>query len=60
MPNRSELALPAIRSNSTATAENAWLLVSVCATGAILSIYQAACAIPFDQMPTLIAQVPWG
>jgi hypothetical protein len=60
MPNRSELALPAVRSNASTTAENAWLVVSVCATGAILSIYQAACAIPLDQVPTLIAQVPWG
>jgi hypothetical protein len=64
MPNRGELALPArLQGGATAQAasvQEAWLIVGICTTGALLSIYLAACAVPFAQVPMLIAQVPWG
>jgi hypothetical protein len=65
MPNRAELAIPAMRASTVAAAEDAWakdawLIVGICATGLILSLYLAVGAVPSDQIPTLIAQVPWG
>lgn len=61
MPNRGELAVPALRSrDSAAGASDAWAVVCFCATGLTLSIYVAAHSLHFGQVQALIAAAALG
>jgi hypothetical protein len=61
MPNRRELAIPAMRRReSVAGTADAWAVVSVCTTGWLVSAFLTAYSASFDTLMVLIAQIPWG
>ena len=61
MPNRGEIAVPALRSrNSAAGARDAWAVVCFCAIGLTMSIYVAAHALHLGQVHALIAAAALG
>ncbi|HUD87229.1 MAG TPA: hypothetical protein VMR17_12290 [Xanthobacteraceae bacterium] len=61
MPNRTELAIRAIRLNNDAADEDGvWTVVGLCTIGALLSIIFAAYFQVLDQLPMLMSQIPVG
>jgi hypothetical protein len=62
MPNRGELAMPAVRAATgaaaTAAAADAWTIIGFCAIGWLMSIFAAVSALGFDAVPRLMAQFP--
>jgi len=62
MPNRGELAMPAVRAAktaaATATANDAWTVIGFCAIGWLMSVYMAVSSLGFDAVPRLMAQFP--
>jgi hypothetical protein len=61
MPNRSEVAVRAMLPNyDAADKDGIWTIAALCVIGALVSICFAACFQSVDDLPTLIAQVPWG
>ncbi len=61
MPNRGELAIPAMRrQNSVAGAADACVIVGICTTGWMVSAFLTAYSVSFGQVSALLAQIPWG
>ena len=64
MPNRGELEYGAAQRNSAPTnaaADNAaWAVVQLCTIGWLISVYFAVLSEPLDNVPALIAQLPFG
>ncbi len=72
MPNRSELAVPAMRGrNGSATASavksggvlpdsEAWTIIAFCAIGWLMSFYLAVSTVGVDAFPGLMSQIPMG
>jgi hypothetical protein len=62
MPNRGELAMPAVcaatGAAATAAAADAWTIIGFCAIGWLMSIFAAVSALGFDAVPRLMAQFP--
>jgi hypothetical protein len=60
MPNRGELANPAMRAARTAAAaaDDAWTIIGFCAIGWLMSIYAAVSSLGFDAVPRLMEQFP--
>jgi len=62
MPNRGELAIPAMRAAKPATAaasaNDAWTIIGFCAIGWLISIYVAASSLGIDAVPRLMEQFP--
>jgi hypothetical protein len=59
MPNRGELAFPAVRpTEGLATSDDAWVVVGFCAIGWLLSIYAAVSNLGVDAVPGLMMQFP--
>jgi hypothetical protein len=60
MPNRSELAMPAVRAANGATAASgdAWTIIGFCTVGWLISIFAAVSSLGFDAVPRLMAQFP--
>jgi len=65
MPNRAELATPAMRARSAvkpgANADTeAWTIVAFCTIGWLMTLYFALATSGADSFPRLLAQIPWG
>ena len=67
MPNRGELAVPAMRTKRGAAMAgptmldaDAWTVIGFCAIGWHLSFYLAVSSMGADAMPDLLTQIPWG
>jgi hypothetical protein len=59
MPNRGELAIPAVPAAKAATASNdAWTIISFCVIGWLISIYVATASLGIDAVPRLMEQFP--
>jgi len=59
MPNRGELAMPAMRAAKTATASNdAWTIIGFCLIGGLISIYVTTASLSIDAVPRLMEQFP--
>jgi hypothetical protein len=56
MPNRGELAIPAVHAASAATTADAWTVIGFCAIGWLLSIYAAVSTFGIDALPRSMAQ----
>jgi hypothetical protein len=64
MPNRGELAMPAVRAakstdrSAKAESGDAWTIIGFCAIGWLLSIYAAVATLGVDAVPRLMTQFP--
>ena len=59
MPNRRELAIPAVRVvSTTAKSGDAWTIIGFCTIGWLLSIYAAVTTLGVDALPRLMTQFP--
>jgi len=57
MPNRGELAIPAVRAAKSApTSGDAWAVIGFCAIGWLLSICAAISTFGVDAVPRLMAE----
>jgi hypothetical protein len=56
MPMRGELAVPAMRPDTGATAHDAWAIIAFCLIGLGMSIYVSVNSTLLDQIPVLIIQ----
>jgi hypothetical protein len=57
MPNRGELAIPAVRAAKSApNSRDAWTVIGFCAVGWLLSICAAIFTFGVDAVPRLMAQ----
>jgi hypothetical protein len=59
MPNRGELAVPAMRAaTAVPAAGDAWTVIGFCAIGWLISIFAAISSLGLDAVPRLMAQFP--